>query len=87
MYRPKAKDEHEGYCSFAYVTLLSREADNAIELLDRRRLLNNMLQVRKVKDERKVSTAVSLNGRNVCRAFRNGHCFEHCPFRLERRGV
>ena len=46
-----------------------------------------MLQVRKVKDERKVSTAVSLNGRNVCRAFHNGHCLEHCPFRLEHRGI
>ncbi len=83
----RPKDEHGSYCSRAYVTLLSHEADDAIELLDGRRLLNNLLQVKKVKNKRKVSIAVALKGRNVCRAFRNGHCLEHCPFRLEHRGI
>lgn len=67
----------------AYVTLLSRKADNAIELLDRRILANNMLQLRKVKKQRKVRIAIALMGGDVCRAFRNGYCLEHCPFGLE----
>ena len=88
VFRPNAKIcGIESHCSYAYVTLLSHEADDAIEVLDGTVLLGRRLQVQKVRNDRKVSIAVAYKGRNVCRAFRKGHCLEHCPFGLEHRGM
>ena len=84
-YRPK--DEYGCHCSHAYVTLLSHEADDAIEVIDGTMLLGRRLQVQKARNEMKVPIAVEYKGRSLCRAFRNGYCLEHCPFALEHKGV
>ena len=46
-------------------------------------LLNRRLKVQKVKEQRKVPVTIALREGDVCRAFRNGYCLEHCPFGLE----
>ena len=84
-YQPK--DEYGCHCSHWYVTLLSHEADDAIEVIDGTMLLGRRLQVQKARNEMKVPIAVEYKGRSLCRAFRNGYCLEHCPFGLEHKGV
>ncbi len=80
VYRPK--DKKGNLSSHAYITLLSKEADRAITILNGRQDVS--LHVRKAREQRNVPVAVVKNRKSVCRAyFGHGQCLETCPFGLE----
>ena len=57
VFRPK--HEYGYHCSYAYVTLLAQEADDAIQVMDGTWLLGRRLQVQKCRNERQVPIAVA----------------------------
>lgn len=60
----RPKDKKGNFCSDAYVTLLSKEADDAIEIMNGMRE-DFSLHVRKAREQRKVAVAVVKKRRRV----------------------
>ena len=83
----RPKDSDGNLHSYAFVTLLSQNADIAIETLNGIPLNSwTCLKVKKSNKKRKVCTVVVKRGERLCRAFRHGQCVEQCPFGVKHRG-